>query len=469
MTLAEHVAMDRERFIDGMVSRGFRLVRDDSSGTVSDAELSDHRVQIVLSKGFPYLPPEVYARGNIRRSWHLEPSGKLCLYTSAERETRPWEDPSTFERRVDEWFEKNALGWPDDPPVLDLEAYLELPVDPRHMIFDQLERYDGEPVTLRSTPRVIRILSSGRPSKKSRHKGQSGFVTNIGQVDEPVCSVQALLDKSPDAGKIRHALEQHRLDVLIVRYRRSTLWGAVAVTFDGRNGPRRALVASGDSRSRQLRAGPDVQVLGAKHVYVIGVGALGSHIADGLARAGLGRLTLRDWDVYLPGNAPRHIIAMAGAEGLGKASALKAVLAARTYSTAVVEAIDESLTEPSAAAGLLASDALVVDATADGAVLGMLTDAALLTGGRFVTVCLQNQGRSMRIDVVPPLDGAEPLPPTDLRPDVIPDRFETGCGEPVSPTPPYAVAEAAGMAVRHIVSLLADKPVHPSGELREWA
>lgn len=46
--------------------------------------------------------------------------------------------------------------------------------------------------------------------------------------------------------------------------------------------------------------------------------------------------------------------------------------------------------------------------------------------------------------------------------------FEGGCGEPVSPTPPFAVAEAAAMAVRHIVGYLTGEPASPAGEVREF-
>ena len=97
----------------------------------------------------------------------------------------------------------------------------------------------------------------------------------------------------------------------------------------------------------------------------------------------------------------------------------------------------------------------------------MLEAAAGFTGIRFVTTCLQNEGRSMRVDVVPPLDGTAPLAPTVIRSSSTPELFEAGCGLPVSPTPPYAVAEAAAMAVRHSVRLLAGTPESPAGEHRD--
>jgi len=57
------------------------------------------------------------------------------------------------------------------------------------------------------------------------------------------------------------------------------------------------------------------------HVLVVGVGAIGSHVANNLARAGFGRLTLVDDDKLLPHNLSRHILG-GSSVGLPKAMAL---------------------------------------------------------------------------------------------------------------------------------------------------
>lgn len=61
------------------------------------------------------------------------------------------------------------------------------------------------------------------------------------------------------------------------------------------------------------------------HVLVVGVGAIGSHVANNLARAGFGRLTLVDDDKLLPHNLSRHILGGTSV-GLSKAKALAAEL-----------------------------------------------------------------------------------------------------------------------------------------------
>jgi tRNA A37 threonylcarbamoyladenosine dehydratase len=55
-----------------------------------------------------------------------------------------------------------------------------------------------------------------------------------------------------------------------------------------------------------LRAGPDRNTLAGKRVVVFGVGAIGSHAALTVAKAGTGTMTLVDADVLRPGDVVRH-------------------------------------------------------------------------------------------------------------------------------------------------------------------
>ncbi len=68
-----------------------------------------------------------------------------------------------------------------------------------------------------------------------------------------------------------------------------------------------ALVRAGYSgRSDLTGRMPELEGLSGRHVLVLGLGALGSTVAEHLARAGVGRLTLVDRDRVEPGNLVRH-------------------------------------------------------------------------------------------------------------------------------------------------------------------
>lgn len=459
-------------------------MRDNSRGSCSNAELTDGQVSILLEDGFPYSAPRVRTEVDGPMSWHQEPLGFLCLYTSRDHDNQPWLAVDGFLARIETWFEQNDAGWPDDPPVLDLEAYLQLPVDTRYVLYSELDSYTNKYLKLREQDRQIQIKGVGKASKKSTKGLLTGYVTDIGQVATPPASWDDLVKNLNSTHKLRYAIEHDRVDVLFVQYQRHDQRGAVVVTFPSTTTrpharkqratnqtsrhPHLAFSASLDESVMRLRSGVTASALEDKHVYVVGAGALGSHICDGLVRAGIGALTIRDFQLLTPGNMTRHLVAILGYAGRNKALAVKSLLLHRPYNRSTIESDQTALRSPAEAIRVLRDHDLVVDASADGSVLGMLEDASTLTGSHFVTACLQNDGRSMRIDIIPPLNGAGAIPPTDLRASSAPEVFEAGCGEPVSPTPPHAVAEAAALTVRHLVGLLAATPETPAGEHRDF-
>lgn len=470
---AENVAATRDQFINGLVHAGFRLIEDQSAGATSNATLRNQRITVTLVDGFPYVAPKVKPNVPVRRSWHGDRGGYLCLYTPHEPIGQPWLDPQTFLTRVDEWFEKNEAGWPGDPPALELEAYLGLPVDPRFVVHDGLPGQTSGYVQMRANKHQIEYVGAGHVPKKSRKGRLSGFVTDLGQLTEPPADWTELLALLPDAAQIRTAISRSRLDIVLMRYRRGLHQGVLAVTLrrlrpGGPLRPHLILSAATGEAALRVRSGPAAHQLADKHVYLVGVGALGSHIADYLSRAGIGQLTLRDPDIFTPGNATRHLVTTSTVAGASKAHAVAALLEARPYNRARITPVTTGLVSPYEAAALLQGEALVVDAAADDAVTCMLEDAAAHLGARFITACVQNEGRTLRVDLVPPLDGREPQPPTTTQPGRAPEVFESGCASPVSVTPPHAIAEAAAIATRHIIGRLTGAPANPAGEIREF-
>lgn len=75
-------------------------------------------------------------------------------------------------------------------------------------------------------------------------------------------------------------------------------------------------------RSLLVFAETGLQQLQAAHVLIAGVGGVGGFVAEALARAGVGRLTLIDHDAVSLSNKNRQIIALDSTLGLNKAEVM---------------------------------------------------------------------------------------------------------------------------------------------------
>lgn len=90
----------------------------------------------------------------------------------------------------------------------------------------------------------------------------------------------------------------------------------------------------------RLVSEPGFDRLQGAHVVVIGLGGVGGFAVEGLARSGVGRLTLVDYDVVCATNVNRQIQALQGATGSPKA-VLLAERVKRIQPQCQVEAIQE--------------------------------------------------------------------------------------------------------------------------------
>lgn len=71
-------------------------------------------------------------------------------------------------------------------------------------------------------------------------------------------------------------------------------------------------------RTEILIGSAGIELLAGKHVFVAGLGGVGSYCAEALARAGIGRLTLVDHDHVAPSNINRQLPALLSTVGQSK-------------------------------------------------------------------------------------------------------------------------------------------------------
>lgn len=77
-------------------------------------------------------------------------------------------------------------------------------------------------------------------------------------------------------------------------------------------------------RTHILLGAEGIATLASQHVFVAGMGGVGSYCAEALARAGIGRLTLLDHDVVAASNINRQLPALLSTVGQPKAELMRA-------------------------------------------------------------------------------------------------------------------------------------------------
>lgn len=76
-------------------------------------------------------------------------------------------------------------------------------------------------------------------------------------------------------------------------------------------------------RSELLIGAETVAHLKSRHVYIAGIGGVGSYVAEALARAGIGRMTIHDADSVSHSNINRQLIALHSTVGRLKTEIMK--------------------------------------------------------------------------------------------------------------------------------------------------
>jgi hypothetical protein len=452
---------------DGVLLRGPVVWRHPDGRTLTAA------VDVRLDDRFPFAPPVVQVVDpgvELEFTFHRESNGTLCLWTSDELvEAAPWRDPGQLLQRVGGWLAQTAAGWPGDEDC-DLERYL--PRDDRLILYD-LEALAGTTGCVRTSADrqagVVKITAQPRrppiPSRKAKRglarKDQHlAWVADIGEAARPIWDWDGLVAVLGDDGAtVDRLVRLGAVDFVLLHYHRHGQVGALALALQrGRPGTLPAVRAcEGADTSlpaRTLRAGPNSDKLAGRSVAIVGLGAVGSFVADSLYRSGVRRLTLLDPECLRPGNVIRHLAGDAFV-GHAKVHAVKAHLNGLGLDVTKVTGQVTRVATPSQAIDLLAKHDLVVDATADGRASALLRWAAEQTGHSMVSVCLQREGALARADRFPLRDDEQHLPPVPPSSGP-PLPRERGCGDPVSLTPPGAVLAAAELGCRLVLDQLHD-------------
>lgn len=461
-------------FIEGLERRGFRCDGRTLTGEVHDGT-KEVRITITLSDRFPFAPPAVSPPAETPRSWHRERNGDMCLYSADGRDGLPWLDVEDFLSLVERWLVESVGGWKGDFPDLDLERYFP-DAGEALVVFGDLAGLGNSYVSLRRHANFTAITGPGSvPRNKRVGKDRAyGYVIDIGEPAYPPTSWDDLekLIQNDQARVIRSGVCEQRISYLVVKYHRGGVDAVVVLRTRVEKG-RTITVSAVESASEsdvvlRLRAGKNSSGLDSVRVAVVGVGAIGSFVCDLLSRAGVGFVSAYDPDVVRPGNLVRHL-AESESVGLPKTTAIKQLIESRRYTITSVSDYPDKIPSPRDVMYLFRDHDLVIDASASGDASHMLATAAHAGGHRMLSVCIQEDGEVVRVDVIPPSCG-DALPRTELSPPPSRDdlRFESGCGDPVSLTPAFAVYEAASLAVRYAVRMLQNQPISDAGVVRDY-
>ena len=467
--LSDSIAAAQEAFIEDLCARGFTLL-DDCCTIVGDIDIDGRPVEhcIELCDDFPIGMPRVSTPGGEGgMSWHRDADGAFCLWSDDEASDLPWGDAEAVIGRIQEWHAKDLAGWPDDPADLDLERYW--PAVPGLIIHPDLAPLTGRTCRAKKERRgVLRIMAGQAHHNSQKQRWLGAAVVDAGELTEPIRSFDELADLlgAQETEKLRAGIEAGSVIVVMVRYRRQGHEAAIGLIAQNRNPNRLSATETahtGES-TRRLRAGLDLAALTDSSIAIVGLGAVGSLLAEMLIRSGVGALTFIDGRTVRPGNCIRHV-ATPDDVGRYKVEAVRdrivaAGLLSEREARARIALRTAMLASAAAAEGLFDEHDLVIDATGDGPVTALVCTASRILAKPAVTVCLQRGGAVARVDRFPLRDGEthdEPLPPKD--PDVV--LREGGCGDPVSPTPPWACASAAARAAGMATDLLAGRCMYP--------
>jgi molybdopterin/thiamine biosynthesis adenylyltransferase len=440
------------------------------------AELtSAKKMRICIQDGWPYRPPTLHVRGIA--SEHAVLNGEVCLFQPDEHDVSAWITLEAYNARIAEWAELASAGFRLEDDLLDPHLY-----------------FRAKSSAL-ATLELAAIVAEGGEEKTGRWRGvwtDSGLVlalspgSALGDALPGRWYYNPALSAPPrDLDGFRAALTEGQRKNLgrrlkaVQRDQREAVLGllwqtraaqrnclvVLAEPEDGEPKLRSLELAPTDRQTLLLRAGPDTDELARKRVVLFGAGAIGSHVASLLARAGLGKLRVVEDDTLRPGNVVRH----AGAPGfVGWRKAIATEAAVRSAAPWTKFEAERKSWDAERLAELISDCDLAIDATGLVTFAELLGRVALDAETSLISAALFRGGFLGRVRrQVPGIDtpflerqAGEEFPV--IPPGQEPKRFEAGCSAAVNNASPIAVAAISATTAEVGVDLLTERFEYPA-------
>ena len=485
------------RFLDQIEAAGFERVGPHSwegptrRSLIDDGHTDSERMTIIIRPSWPYLSPLLQVPGI--SAWHADQE-QLCIW-QAEDSSQRWATLDGIHERIDEWSQhardgftttENArnpeIYWQEEcervAGLVDIDTLIgSHPADGDHNEFHFAEALSADgrpsPVVVFDLDRGAFRLSSRLPTGVPNHRVVRGRWLYRASVPHPPRSVDELRSFLTDAQRER--LDRDLKTRPIVMYglawrNNAGLVATMILSVTDENGARSNGLVILRPKGRDallLRAGRDAAVLQDRSVALLGVGAIGSHIAEQLTRAGIGRLILIDYDLLWPANLIRHAAPPGTPAGAAKTAALRDHLT--QYPWVEIEVVDTVVWTQRMLRDVLVSADLTIEATGHAGLAEFaartakdlnrpLVSAALFRGGAIARVRRQAIDDDIPFVQRPHLDRYPEITPLDEEAEYV--GTETGCLALVHNAPPVAVARAAALGAEVAIDHLTSRHEH---------
>ena len=476
-----------ESFTSELVAAGFEPLpntrRPSWIGPIHPAlaRLTDApKMVIAIRDGWPVVFPYLFAEG--LHTNHLTTHGYVCLWHEGDG-SRDWEKLDGFFNRLVQWCNDAQHGW--DPDGLARDAQLNFTEKSTAVATFNFKELgitpSGEWGTFHGRHQHENLISlqpgNGRPNQDLK-----GLWFRLDPCEVPprnLAEVCQALDRR-QARRLAREMESRRnsdilkpsgaVDLLLLVWHRDSTPHLLILGLEGAvpDTTAKALQPGPtDLETLMLRAGPDTTLLRDKTVAIVGLGALGGHIAVVLAASGIGDLRIFDGDFLLPENAVRHV-AGHRATGFPKTAVIEAVVSDHAPWTNV-SAFPASLIAPNDVGDAIRGTELVVDTTGGDAATqaicltamtqGMVVvSGALYRGGSIARVRRQGTPGDTPIFNRYPNLGYVSIPPAENGEMVQP---AVGCSGPVHNAPPSTVLSAASLTAEVALDALTGRFAYP--------